>query len=109
MEELEKAHEVLELLSTKQYTKLRQLLSELNDADIAAILEELDERDLLKCFRILPKDLAADVFSYFEVENQQLIITSLSEKDAADIIDNLRQDAISIICSDIQRTPPVVL
>ena len=92
MEELEKAHEVLELLSTKQYTKLRQLLSELNDADIAAILEELDERDLLKCFRILPKDLAADVFSYFEVENQQLIITSLSEKDAADIIDNLMAD-----------------
>ncbi len=92
MEELEKAHEVLELLSTKQYTKLRQFLSELNDADIAAILEELDERDLLKCFRILPKDLAADVFSYFEVENQQLIITSLSEKDAADIIDNLMAD-----------------
>ncbi len=92
MEELEKVHEVLELLSTKQYTKLRQLLSELNDADIAAILEELDERDLLKCFRILPKDLAADVFSYFEVENQQLIITSLSEKDAADIIDNLMAD-----------------
>ena len=92
MEELEKAHEVLELLSTKQYTKLRQFLSELNDADIAAILEELDERDLLKCFRILPKDLAADVFSYFEVENQQLIITSLSEKDAADMIDNLMAD-----------------
>ncbi|MCR4617392.1 MAG: magnesium transporter [Lachnospiraceae bacterium] len=92
MEELKKASEVLELLETKQYTKLRQLLSELNDADIAAILEELDETEMLKCFRILPKDLAADVFSYFEVDNQQLIITSLSEKDAANIIDNLMAD-----------------
>ena len=47
---------------------------------------------MLKVFRILPKDLAADVFSYMEVEHQQLIITSLSERDAASIIDNLMAD-----------------
>ncbi len=92
MEELTTVSEIREYLETKQYTKLRQLLSELNDADIAAYLEELDEQDLLKCFRILPKDLAADVFSYFDVDNQQVIITSLSERDAASIIDNLMAD-----------------
>ncbi len=92
MEELNIIGEIRDLLETKQYTKLRQLLSELNDADIAADLEELDEQDLLKVFRILPKDLAADVFSYFDVDNQQLIITSLSERDAANIIDNLMAD-----------------
>ncbi len=92
MEELRTPDEIRELLETKQYTKLRQLLSEQNDADIAAYMEELDEQDLLKCFRILPKDLAADVFSYFDVDNQQVIITSLSEKDAANIIDNLMAD-----------------
>ena len=43
-------------------------------------------------FRILPKSMAADVFSYLEVDHQQMIITSLSDKEAANIIDNLMAD-----------------
>lgn len=84
--------EIKELLDGKQYTRLRQRAAELNDADIAAAMEEMEEKDLLKMFRILPKSMAADVFSYLEVESQQFIITSLSERDAADIIDNLMSD-----------------
>ena len=83
---------IKELLENKQYTSLRQALTELNDADIAMILETLDEEDRLKIFRILPKSMAADVFSYLELENQQMIITSLAEKEAAGIINNLMAD-----------------
>ena len=91
--DLEKVVEELrELLDTKQYTGLRQELMELNEADIATIMEEMEEKEMLKIFRILPKDLAAEVFAYMEVENQQFIITSLSERDAANIIDNLMAD-----------------
>ena len=92
MEELNILEEIKNLLETKQYTKLRQLLSELNDADAAAYMEGLDDKELLKAFRILPKDVAADIFSYFEVDHQQLIITSLSDRDASNIIDNLMAD-----------------
>ncbi len=84
--------EILELLETKQYTNLRQYLAEMNDADIAVLMEELPREEMLKVFRILPKDMAADVFSYLEVESQQFIITSLSDKEAANIIDNLMAD-----------------
>ena len=84
--------EIKELLDTRQYTSLRQRLAEMNEADVATIMDELEEEDMLKAFRILPKDLAADVFSYMEVENQQTIITSLSERDAASLIDNLMAD-----------------
>ncbi len=92
MDEIKDVNEILELLESKQYTVLRQRLSEMNEADVAAILEELKEQEMLKIFRILPKDIAADVFSYMEVDSQQYIITSLSEKDAAGIIDNLMAD-----------------
>ncbi len=92
MEEIKDLEIVKELLETKQYTKLRQKMAEMNIADIAVVLEELDEEDLLKIFRILPKNMAADVFSYLGVDNQQFIITSLSEKDAAGIINNLMAD-----------------
>ena len=92
MEEIKDFEVVKELLETKQYTRLRQKMAEMNEADIAVIMDELDEEDLLKIFRILPKSMAADVFSYLEVDSQQFIITSLSEKDAAGIINNLMAD-----------------
>ena len=92
MEENKDLELVKELLEKKQYTKLRQMLSDKNTADIAVILEELPEEDLLKIFRILPKTMAADVFSDLEVDHQHELITSMSEKDAAGIINNLMAD-----------------
>ena len=89
---IEEFEELNELIETKQYTRLRQELAEMNDADIAAFLEQMDDEKMLKIFRILPKSMAADVFSYLEIDNQSSIITSLSEKDAANIIDNLMAD-----------------
>lgn len=92
MEEIKDLDVIRELFQTKQYTRLRQKMADMNTADIAAAFEELEEEELLKIFRILPKDLAADVFSYLEVDSQQYIITRLSDKDAAGIIDNLMAD-----------------
>ena len=92
MEEQTILEAVKELLDAKQYTNLRQYLTELNDADIAACMDELTDEDELKVFRILPKDLAADVFSYLEVDNQQMIITALTDKETANIINNLMAD-----------------
>lgn len=79
-------------LGQKQYVKMREWMSDLNVADIAAMIEELEEEQMLKVFRILPKDMAADIFSYLPIEVEQYIITSLSDKEAGNIIDNLMSD-----------------
>lgn len=92
MDEIIEFSLVRDLLESKQYTTLRQTLADMNEADIAAVFEDLEASEQLKLFRILPKDMAADVFSYLDVENQQYIISSLSDKDAAGIIDNLMAD-----------------
>ncbi len=84
--------EIRELLGRGQYTRLRQVIQELNYADIADYMEDMEEEEVIKIFRILPKDMAADVFSYLEIDRQQSIITSLSDKDAARIIDNMMSD-----------------
>ncbi|MCH5281569.1 MAG: magnesium transporter [Lachnospiraceae bacterium] len=81
-----------EFLSGKQYIKMREWMAELNAADIADMLEELEEEEMLKVFRILPKDMAADVFSYLPIEEEQYIITSLSDREATNIINNLMAD-----------------
>ena len=81
-----------ELLESRQYTKLRQTISEMNTVDIAAAMGEMENEDSLKMFRILPKDMAADVFADLELDAQQYIIRSLSDREASNIIDNLMAD-----------------
>ena len=54
--------EILELVEGKKYARLRELLSDMNPADIAQILEEVPEKELPVIFRIGPKELAAEVF-----------------------------------------------
>lgn len=85
-------YELNDLIQTKQYTRLRQELLAYNDADIALFLEELEEAEMVKIFRILPKGVAADVFSYLPIDCEQMIITSLSDSEASNIIDNLMAD-----------------
>jgi magnesium transporter len=92
MEQRKDAEELKTLLESKQYTLLRQYLAEENEVDVAGWMEGLEEGDMLKMFRILPKDMAADIFSYLDVDNQQYIIGTLSDREAANIINNLMAD-----------------
>ncbi len=93
-EELEQENKkvLMQLLASKEYTKLRQTAADMQAADIAAVMDDLEDEDSLKIFRILPKSMAADVFANLELDDQQYIITSLSDKEASNIIDNLMAD-----------------
>ena len=96
MEQIKELEEVLELLNTKQYTKLRQYLAELNDADIAGLLEELEEEDTRQSLpAFFPSEPGGRrFFPDFKIwtTDQQKIITSLSDKEATNIINNLMAD-----------------
>ena len=92
-EKEEKALETFRvLLKEKKFTALRGMAQNMNESDLAVIMEEMEDEDMLKMFRLFPKDLATDVFSQLETDSQQYIITSLSDREAGVIIDNLYSD-----------------
>lgn len=91
-EEQENRKILTDLLEAKQYTRLRQTAADMQAADIAAVMDDLEDEDSLKIFRLLPKSMAADVFANLEIDDQQYIIQSLSEKEASSVIDNLQSD-----------------
>ncbi len=85
--------EVLEAIQNKEYGKVRAELAEWNEADVAQIIEEIeDPEQKVKVFRILPKKIAADAFAFLPIEVEQEIITSLTDREAANIINNLMAD-----------------
>lgn len=83
---------LLRLLTEKKYVLLRELLAEMNEADIAGIMDEMENEESLRLFRILPKNMAAEVFANLELDDQSYIIQSLSETEASTIIDNMMSD-----------------
>ena len=69
-EEEERNEALLELVRSKKFRTLRQVLSEMNEVDVAAFIEELDPEKTVVVFRMLPKELASDVFACLELDKQ---------------------------------------
>ena len=90
---------IYNLIEQKDIVNLKLELLKLNEADIAEILDEIDDNEKrIRIFRLLPKTIAADVFADLDLDNQQNIITSLSMKEAGTILDNLfADDAVDLI------------
>ena len=92
LEDENKLEELLKLVAQKRYRDLKGLLVEMNEVDIASFMEELDPEKTVVVFRTLPKDLASEVFACLEVEQQQHIITRITDYELRSIIDDLYVD-----------------
>lgn len=86
---------IQELLKARDFKTIHSVFMDTNEVDIAEYFETLEDRDdLIRLFRLLPKDDAADVFSYLTVETQQIIIESLTNKEIGNIISELYTDDV---------------
>ena len=91
---------LLRLLEEKKFRQLKQLLvEEMNEVDIADFLDELEPDQQAVIFRLLPKDTAAEVFTYLEdSDDQEKLIGALSDKELREVMDELyMDDAVDII------------
>ena len=81
-----------ELLQAGRHGELRGALRMINEVDIAQYMEDLDREKLLLVFRVLPKDISADVFSYMSSEQQQILIESIGDHEIRALIDDMFLD-----------------
>ena len=80
-----------DFLVRKQYAQLRDLLLPLAAADIAALCGQVDERVPL-LYRLLPKELAAEVFVELDSDEQELLIRSFSNAELKEVLEELYLD-----------------
>ena len=83
---------LFDLVSRKQFRQLKEKLCDMNEFDIASFMEELDSEKQIIVFRMLPKELASDVFACLEVDTQGHIINGITDKELAYIIEELYVD-----------------
>lgn len=84
--------ELLQHVEEHRFRALRTQLSEMNEADIAEFMEELDNNRKVLIFRMLPKELATDVFACLEPDIQEHIINSISDAEIQKIVEDLFVD-----------------
>ena len=92
VEQIQKHYENREL------SAIKEILGDINPADIAAILEELPENQRLLFFRLLPKEDAADTFVELDGDTQEALIHGISDTELREVLDELYlDDAVDII------------
>ena len=80
------------LLEEGHYVQLREELNEENPANVAEFLEELPADKQLFLFRLLSKDMAAEAFSYLDNDTQEMLVTSITDTEVRNIVDNMYLD-----------------
>ncbi len=90
--------EIIELIKEKKFIEIRNNFVSMNEVDIAEILNALNTHDALLLFRLLPKDMAVEVFANINPTKQRKILTAISDEEIKDIVEDLFfDDMIDII------------
>ena len=115
----ESLEKIFNFISEKKYFKARDELLKYNEADIAEMFEEmLEDRDILEStlviYRLLPKDVSVEVFSYLPSDDQLKIVDGITtaelsyivqELDFDDKIDILEELPATLVDLILEKTP----
>lgn len=95
---LQLEEQIFELIEKRRFVQLKQVLSEMQPADIAEIFDQAKDKEIPVLFRILPKELAAEVFVEFESDKQEILVNSFSDSELREMLDELfLDDAADIV------------
>ena len=78
----------MELLAKKDFRAIRSILGVMNVVDIASLLSELEDKELVQAFRLITKDKAADVFAYMNNSMQTKLVEMFAEKELKELLDS---------------------
>ena len=95
---------LLQMLESKKYTTLRDILITMNPSDVAGIFTDLDEKQVPLMFRLLPKELAAETFVEMESDTQALLIQGFSDNELKEVLSELYVDDAADIVEEMPAT-----
>ena len=96
--------ELLQLAEEKQFRRLKEILTEMNEVDIAEFMEELSSEKTVAVYRTLPKEQATEVFAYLPIEQQEHIINSITDSELQYIVEDLYADDMVDMLEELPAT-----
>jgi magnesium transporter len=84
--------EIKSLIEARNFTALREIFHEFPPADVAEVILDMPEDEQVIIFRVLPHDLAADVFEYLGIEEQQKLLRAMAHEQVVAILNEMSPD-----------------
>ena len=84
--------EIKGLIETRNFAALRETFREWPPADVAELILDMEEDDQVIIFRVLPAALAADVFEYIGIEEQQKLLHAMAHEQVVAILNEMSPD-----------------
>ena len=86
---------IQEMLDKRQFKELKdELENNMYPVDLADILEEVDEKQLVLVFRLLVKEEAAETFSYMNSDLREVLIGALTDSELEEVMEEMYLDDI---------------
>ena len=86
------------LLEEKNYKVLKIELSEMNNSDLAEILEEFEPSELITLFRLMKKDDQVEVFALFDSNFSSELLNYFTDKEKISLIQEMAtDDAVDVL------------
>src|SRR5881394_1153861 len=83
--------EIRSMIEARNFAALREIFREWPPADVAEVILDLPEDEQVIIFRVLPHDLAADVFEYLDFDAQQTLLRAMAHEQVVAILTKWRR------------------
>ena len=84
--------EIRGMIEARDFAALREVFREWAPADVAEVIVDLPEDEQVIIFRVLPHDLAADVFEYLDFDAQQTLLRAMAHEQVVAILNEMAPD-----------------
>jgi magnesium transporter len=91
----------MELLARRDFKTVHGILDVMNAIDVASLLSEFEDKELALAFRLIPKNKAAEVFSYMDNTMQSQLINVFTEKELKEILNDMYMDDTVDLLEDL--------
>lgn len=84
--------QIVAMLEERQYKELKAKLEDMHPVDIAELFEKLEDKQMIIIFRLLPKEEAADAFTYMNSDLQEVLMNALTMQEIKEMVDEMELD-----------------
>ena len=92
---------ILELIEAKRFNKVRSIITEMNEVDIAELIDEVAPEQAIVIFRLLPKKLAAEAFAYMDSDTCERLISVFTDRELRLVMRELFVDDVTDILDEM--------
>ena len=101
-DKVQELYEVIcELLNERKFNELRFIITEMNEVDIAELIDEATPEQAIIIFRLLPKQLAAEAFAYMDSETRERLVVVLTDRELRLVMNELFVDDVAAMLDEM--------